>query len=437
MVALPKKHAIVAAGLCTILLSAALAGRSHNQTANAASVVPTVEPAGSDLPVVASAPPAPPPALLPSPSDFTAPVKSGDNLAKIFDRHGFHPRDLHLVVHSGPYGKRLAAIRPGHEFDFAADEEGNLQHLRYRPDRLKSLDFRRIGDRFEATETVREPDFERVYKAGRIHVDQSLYTTCKDLGLSDAFALSLGEVFQWDIDFVHDVRPGDEFHVLYDERRIDGEFIGYGDILAAEFVTRRKTHRAVRYVDADGVASYYAPGGNTMRKRFVRTPLDARVSSPFNLNRVHPLWKRVMPHRGIDYAAPVGTAVKATGDGDVTTRSRTRANGNYVVIQHGERYQTKYLHLSRFAAGLKNGQRVKQGQVIGYVGATGWATGPHLHYEFLVDGVHKNPSTVGLPDAEPIADALREDFLATTTPLLTDLQSRRDRYEIALQTARP
>ena len=174
-----------------------------------------------------------------------------------------------------------------------------------------------------------------------------------------------------------------------------------------------------------------------MRKRFVRTPLDARVSSPFNLNRVHPLWKRVMPHRGIDYAAPPGTAVKATGDGKVTTRSRTRANGNYIVIQHGERYQTKYLHLSRFADGLKNGQTVKQGEVIGYVGATGWATGPHLHYEFLVDGVHKNPSTVGLPDAEPIADALREDFLATTTPLLTDLQSRRDRYEIALQTARP
>ena len=418
------------------LLVVALAGRSTNHTANAANVAPPNEPAKPDLTPVASVPPSAPLAL-PTPSDFTAPVKSGDNLAKIFDRHGFDARDLHLVVHSGPFGRRLAAIRPGHEFDFAADEEGNLQHLRYRPDPLQSLEFRRNGDRFEATETVREPDFQRVYKAGRIHVDQSLFTTCKDLGLSDAFAMSLGEVFQWDIDFVHDVRPGDEFHVLYNERRIDGEFIGYGDILAAEFVTRRKTHRAVLYADADGVASYYAPGGITMRKRFVRTPLDARVSSPFNLNRVHPLWKRVMPHRGIDYAAPPGTAVKATGDGEVTTRSRTRANGNYIVIQHGERYQTKYLHLSRFADGLKKGQSVKQGQVIGYVGATGWATGPHLHYEFLVDGVHKNPSTVGLPDAEPIADALREDFLATTKPLLTDLQSRRDRYEVALRTARP
>ncbi len=434
MLAPPKQHAIIVVAVGTFLLVVALGGRSSDQTANAASVTPPTEPTESAPPPIAAAPPAPPPPL-PTPSDFTAPVKSGDNLAKIFDRHGFHPRDLHLVVHSGPHGRRLAAIRPGHEFDFAADEEGNLQHLRYRPDRLKSLDFRRIGDRFEATETVREPDFERVYKVGRIHVDQSLYTTCKDLGLSDAFAIRLEEIFQWDIDFVHDVRPGNEFHVLYDERHIDGEFIGYGDILAAEFVTRRKTHRAVRYVDADGVASYYAPGGNTMRKRFVRTPLDARVSSPFNLKRVHPLWKRVMPHRGIDYAAPVGTAVKATGDGRVTARSRTRANGNYIVIQHGERYQTKYLHLSRFADDLKQGQRVKQGQVIGYVGATGWATGPHLHYEFLVDGVHKNPSTVGLPDAQPIAAALREDFLATTTPILNDLQSRRDRYEIALQTA--
>ena len=434
MVAPPKQHAIIVVALGTVLLAVALAGRSSDQTANAASVGSPTEPAESGTRPVAAAPPAPPPAL-PTPSGLTAPVKSGDNLAKIFDRHGFDPRDLHLVVNSGPHGKRLAAIRPGHEFDFAADDEGNLQHLRYRPDRVKSLEFRRIGDRFEATETVREPDFDRVYKAGRIHVDQSLFTACKDLGLSDAFAIRLAEVFQWDIDFVHDVRPGDEFHVLYDERRIDGDFIGYGEILAAEFVTRRRTHRAVRYVDADGVASYYAPRGNAMRKRFVRTPLDARVSSPFNLNRVHPLWKRVMPHRGIDYAAPPGTAVKATGDGEVTTRSRTRANGNYIVIQHGERYQTKYLHLSRFAASLKQGQKVKQGEVIGYVGATGWATGPHLHYEFLVDGVHKNPSTVGLPDAEPIADALREDFLATTTPLLTDLRSRKDRYEIALQPA--
>ena len=435
MVAPPKKHAIIVATLCAIVLGVALAGRSPNQTANAASV-PPAEPTRPVAPAVTSTPPSPP-LTLPMPSDFTAPVKPGDNLAKIFDRHGFHPRDLHLLVHSGPHGRRLAAIRPGHEFDFAADDEGNLQHLTYRPDRLQSLEFRRIGDRFEATETVREPDSERVYKAGRIQTDQSLFTTCKDLGLSDAFAMEVADVFQWDIDFVHDVRPGDEFHVLYVERRIDGEFIGYGEILAAEFVTRRRSHRAVRYLDPDGVASYYAPEGSTMRKRFVRTPLDARVSSPFNLNRVHPLWKRVMPHRGIDYAAPPGTPVKATGAGRVVTLSRTGPNGNYIVIQHGERYQTKYLHLSRFASNLKKGQSVAQGQVIGYVGATGWATGPHLHYEFLVDGVHKNPSTVGLPEAEPIAAALREDFLATTTPLLADLQSRKDSNQIAFETTRP
>lgn len=434
MLAPPKQHAIIFAAVCTFSLVVALAGRSSDQNANAGGAIPSAEPAEPAPAPIATAPPAPPPSL-PTPSDFTAPVKSGDNLAKIFDRHGFHPRDLHLVVHSGAYGRRLAAIRPGHEFDFAADEDGNLQHLRFRPDRLKSLDFRRIGDRFEATETVRQPDFERVYKAGRIHTDQSLYTTCKDLGLSDAFAMSLGEVFQWDIDFVHDVRPGDEFHVLYDERHIDGEFIGYGHILAAEFVTRRRSYQAVRYVDADGAASYYAPAGSTMRKRFVRTPLDARVSSPFNLKRVHPLWKRAMPHRGIDYAAPRGTAVKATADGKVVTRSRTGPNGNYVVIQHGKRYQTKYLHLESFARNLQAGQAVRQGEVIGYVGATGWATGPHLHYEFLVDGVHKNPSTVGLPDAEPIADALREDFLATTRPLLTDLEARKGSYRIA--AARP
>lgn len=424
-----------------MLLGLALSGPSPSQKANAASVPtsPATTP-GTAVPTapadhLSGPPPAPPP-VLPSPSD-TAPVQPGDNLAKIFARHGYGAGDLQRLLDSGPHGKQLASIRPGHEFEFAADADGNLQRLTYRPDRLKRLDFRRTGNRFEATETVREPDHERVYRTGRIQADQSLFTTCKDLGLSDAFAIRLAELFQWDIDFVHDVRPGDEFHVLYEERHIDGDFIGYGEILAAEFVTRRRSHRAVRYVGADGVASYYAPEGSTMRKPFVRTPLDARVSSPFNLKRVHPLWKRAMPHRGIDYAAPRGTPVKATGDGTVVTRSRTGPNGNYVVIQHGDRYQTKYLHLSGFARDLKEGQKVVQGQVIGFVGATGWATGPHLHYEFLVDGVHQNPSTVGLPEAEPIADVLREDFLAATTPLLVDLQAHKDSYQIALQTARP
>ena len=383
------------------------------------------------------APPAPPRAL-PVPSDFTAPVLSGDNLAKIFDRQGLDPGDLQRVLDSGPEGRSLYSIRPGHEFDFSTDADGNLQHLIYRPDRLKRLSFRRNGDRFEAQETVRAPETFNAYRSGRIQVGKSLFLACKDVGLSDAFATKLADIFKWDIDFILDVRPGDEFHVLYEELRIDGEYLGEGDILAAEFVARGRTHAAVRYVGADGVAGFYAPDGSAMRKAFLRAPLDfTRVSSRFNLNRVHPLWKSSMPHRGIDYAAPTGTAVKAAGAGKVAVRGRTGPNGNYVVLQHGARYQTKYLHLSRIASALKVGQAVAQGQVIGYVGATGWATGPHLHYEFLVDGVHKNPSTVELPTADPVHVADRQTFHAATTPLLADLHSHKVDSGFAFVSAAP
>ena len=429
----PPKHAVAVAVLSTIMLGVGLSAPSPSGMANAATGSAASETA-TPAPPAPEAPPIPPPSLA-TPSDLTAPVRPGDNLAMIFARHGYDAGDLQRVLDSGPHGKRLASIMPGQEFDFAADGDGNLQHLAYRPDRLKRLAFHRVGDRFEAVETTRVPDRQRTYRGGHIQADQSLFTTCKDLGLSDAFAIRLADIFKWDIDFILDVRPGDEFHVLYEEHRVDGDFIRYGDILAAEFVTRGRVHRAVRYAGANGVASYYAPDGGAMRKAFLRAPLDfTRVSSRFDPNRVHPLWKRAMPHRGIDYAAPTGTPVKAAGDGKVVTRSRTGPNGYYVVLQHGERYQTKYLHLSRIAQGLKAGQAVEQGQVIGYVGATGWATGPHLHYEFLVDGVHKNPSTVGLPKAEPIPVPVREDFHAATTPLLADLQTRKDSVQIAYQS---
>ena len=365
-------------------------------------------------------------------------MRDGDNLAKIFARHGFGAGDLQMVLDSGRHGKGLAAIMPGHEFDFTADDDGNLQHLTYRLDRLQSVRFRRVRNRFEATEIVREPDRVRIYRSAKIENEQSLFTTCKELGLSDRFATRLADIFKWDIDFILDVRPGDEFHVLFEEHRVDGEFIRNGDILAAEFVNRGRTHTAVRYTDPDGVASFYSPAGGAMRKAFLRAPLDfTRVSSRFNLKRVHPLWKRSMPHRGIDYAAPTGTAVKAAGDGIVANKSRTTPNGNYVVIQHGARYQTKYLHLSRFAANLAEGQAVTQGQTIGRVGATGWATGPHLHYEFLVDGVHHNPSTASMPKAEPITVVERDDFHSATTPLLADLQNRKTDHLVSFRSPVP
>jgi len=390
--------------------------------------------AGNDVSVSPAPPqqdpgiPSPPPA--PNLETFTAEVRPGDNLSTIFQRHGLAARDLHLLVESGQLGKELANLYPGYEIEFGRDAERNLVHLQYRPGPWETVKFQRVGDEFEVSTTVKEPDTIQTYRHASI--DHSLFRTCQRIGLDDAFALRLADIFKWDIDMFLDIREGDEFHVLYEEQQLDGEFMGFGDILAAEFVNQRRSYKAVRYVDSAGNASYYSPGGKNLRKAFLRAPLDySRISSNFSRNRLHPLWKSMMPHLGIDYAAPSGTPVKAAGAGVVTERSKSSSKGNYLVIQHGERYQTKYLHLSRFAPGMEPGRRVEQGRVIGYVGATGWATGPHLHYEFLVDGRHTNPRRVSMPPAEPIDAAERVRFDAATSALLGSLASHKQDRQLA------
>lgn len=394
------------------------------QRANAASE-PTASPA-PPKPSQDLAAPSPPPS--PTLETFTAEVQPGDNLSTIFHRHGLAARDLHLLVESGQLGKQLANLYPGYEIEFGRDAERKLVHLEYRPGPWETVKFQRVGDEFEASSKVNEPVAVRSYRHASI--DHSLYRACQRLGLDDAFAMRLAAVFKWDIDMFLDIREGDEFHVLYEEQWIDGEFVGLGDILAAEFVNRGRTYQAVRYVDSAGNASYFSPTGKNLRKAFLRAPLDySRISSNFSRARLHPLWKRMMPHLGVDYAAPSGTPVKAAGAGVVTARDKSSSRGNYIVIQHGERYQTRYLHLSRFAPGIAPGQRVEQGRTIGYVGATGWATGPHLHYEFLVDGVHTNPRRVSMPAAEPIDSTERERFAAKTSALLGSLAShKKDRH---------
>ena len=396
------------------------------QRANAASE------ASSEPAPPKSSPPAVAPSLPPAPNleTFTTQVQPGDNLSLIFQRHGLAARDVHLLVESGPGGKQLENIFPGHEIEFGQDAERNLVHVKYRPGRWKTLEFQRVGDEFELSTKVKEPESVQRYRHASI--DHSLFRACQRVGLDDAFARRLEDVFKWDIDMFLDIREGDEFHVLYEEQQLDGDFAGFGDILAAEFVNRERSYKAVRYIDSAGNTSYYNPTGENLRKAFLRAPLAfSRISSNFSRNRLHPLWKRMMPHLGIDYAAPSGTPVKAAGAGVVTTRSKSPSKGNYIVIRHGERYQTKYLHLSRFAPGIAPGTRVDQGRVIGYVGATGWATGPHLHYEFLVDGRHTNPSRVSMPPAKPIDAAERSRFDESTASLLGTLESHKQNRQLA------
>ncbi|MGE0623583.1 MAG: peptidoglycan DD-metalloendopeptidase family protein [Pseudomonadales bacterium] len=371
--------------------------------------------------------PEPVPALL----EKTRVVRSGDSLARIFASLEIPARELKLLEQTKPHGQRLHDIYPGHTFTFTVNGSNEIIKLNYSPSPLETLAFERAGDGFISRDVQREPELQTAYKHATI--DSSLFVASQRAGLDDSLTMRLAQIFQWDIDFVLDIRKGDEFYVLFEERYLDDQFIGYGDILAAEFVNQKQSYRAVRYLDTEGRSGYFNPDGKNMRKAFLRAPVEfSRISSNFNLRRKHPLHNRTMPHRGIDYAAPTGTPILAAGDGRIQTASKTAANGNFVVLQHGEQFVTKYLHLSRFARGVRAGSRVEQGQVIGYVGSTGAATGPHLHYEFLVNGVHMNPRTVKLPDAQPIGSTERLRFSASTTQFFSQLDDYKQQIQLAL-----
>ncbi|TVS17499.1 MAG: hypothetical protein EA417_06330 [Gammaproteobacteria bacterium] len=381
------------------------------------------------------------PATLPEPQPVAAlpwqeeRVRSGDSLARIFHRRGLRASELHALLESGSEARRLTRIHPGETLKYRTDDDGRLLAVRYEFSRLEAMEATRpnASAAFSSRLVKRRPEIRIAFREGRI--DSSLYLAATRAGLENSTIMNLANVFQWDIDFVHDIRRGDSFHVLFEEHWIEGEKVGNGPIVAAEFVNRGRTHRAVRYTASDGRSDYYAPDGRSMRRAFLRAPVEfSRISSNFNMRRMHPIHNRVVPHRGIDYAAPTGTPVMAAGDGVVTTAASHHANGNYIIIRHGEQYQTKYLHLHRFARGVRSGARVRQGQVIGYVGMTGWATGPHLHYEFLVNGVHQNPRTVNLPQAEPIAESERQRFLDATQEVIASLLEKRSDEQLAMSS---
>ena len=236
--------------------------------------------------------------------------------------------------------------------------------------------------------------------------------------------MELANIFGYDIDFAREIRKGDHFELVYEEKQVDGEKVGTGEILAARFTNRGKEYQAVRYTNKQGITSYYLPNGQSMRKAFIRTPVDfARISSRFSMGRKHPILNKIRAHKGVDYAAPRGTPIKAAGAGKVILAGRKGGYGNTVIIQHGGTYRTLYAHMNGFARGVRNGVAVKQGQVIGYIGTTGLSTGPHLHYEFLVNGVHRDPLSIKLPMADPIAANEKQRFLQQTQPLFAQLES--------------
>jgi len=355
---------------------------------------------------------------LPEPLWRESKVRNGDSLSLLLNRWGVSSRTVYQLEKSSG-GRQLRKLIPGETIRALLDAEGELQQLVYAKSRLHSEHFVRSNGSFSHRTVVREADVLPTLRSGVI--EDSLFLSGQRAQLPDRIIMELANIFGWDIDFIFDIREGDSFALIYEEKYLDGELLGSGNILAAKFVNRGKVYRAVRFEDQHGDAAYYSAEGISMRKAFLRAPLDVfRISSGFNLKRKHPIHKMIKAHRGVDYAAPTGTPVFAAGDGKVIESGFSSANGNYVFIKHGQTYITKYLHLHKRS--VKTGDSVKQRQVIGSVGATGYATGPHLHYEFLVNGVHRNPRTVPLPQATPVPVEDQLAFERFATPLLQQLE---------------
>jgi len=357
-------------------------------------------------------------------------VKSGDSLAAIFRKLDLNAHDLDQIIRLGEVTKALKYLKPGQKFKFLLDEENTLKKMVYQRTRRESLHIERDAEGFRAIPIELFLNKEVRFVAGTIQ--NSLFEAGTEAGLSDNLVMEMVGILGWDIDFASDIRKGDEFHLLYEEQFLDGEKISEGPIVAVEFINQNRSVQAIRYTDERGRSQYYTPDGLSMRKAFLRTPVDfRRISSRFG-RRHHPILNRMKLHKGVDYSAPRGTPIKAAGDGRVVFRGRKGGYGRTVIIQHGGRYSTLYAHMSRYRRGIYTGKRVRQGQTIGYVGRSGRATGNHLHYEFRVHGRHRNPLTVRLPNAAPINKKYKEDFLYHSQKILAQLMTQKQIYVASL-----
>lgn len=348
-------------------------------------------------------------------------IKPGESLASIFSAMDLDPQDLHKIVHSNGMGEQFANVNPGQDIVATVNANGELEQLTYAKNPWETLIATRQDGGFNVKSFSKRIDYQISSAHATIHT--SLFEDGVRSGLSEKLILKLADIFAWDIDFALNLRDGDQFTVIYETLFVDDKEFDSGEILGVEFINQNKTYTAVRFDDNQGHSGYYTPEGNSLRKAFLQTPIDfAKVSSRFDLHRKHPILNTIRAHKGIDYAASTGTPIKATGDGKITLRGVKNDYGNVVEIQHGTQYSTLFAHLSRFKTGLKQGSLVKQGDVIGYVGQTGLATGPHLHYEFRINGQHVNPLSAKLPRSIPMDNNLLAKFKSQTQPLLAQLK---------------
>ncbi|HAW92606.1 MULTISPECIES: peptidoglycan DD-metalloendopeptidase family protein [unclassified Arsukibacterium] len=345
-------------------------------------------------------------------------VQRGDVLSNLFKKANVSQQTMLAILALGDTTKTLTRLFPGETLEFGLNEQGELTELRYAINKLKTLRVSRDPQgQFIAQELEKTVEHRQQFASAEIK--SSFWSAGIEAGLSEAQIMNLAGIFGWDIDFGLDLRAGDSFSVLYQTNYVDGDFVGYGTIIAAQFQNQGQVIQAVRHTDGN----YYKPDGASMRQAFLRAPVSFQyVSSNFNPRRLHPVLGKVRAHNGVDYVAPVGTPIMAAGDGKVTHSGYNNLNGNYVFIKHANNIVTKYLHLSR--RNVKTGDRVKQSETIGRLGATGRVTGAHLHYEFLLNGVHRNPRTVKLPQAHPLQGEERDLFIASAAPVLAELQTK-------------
>jgi murein DD-endopeptidase MepM/ murein hydrolase activator NlpD len=352
-------------------------------------------------------------------------IQRGDTIGSVLARLSVADHAAQNFLRTDPRARTLYQLKPGKSVRVKTDEDGRLLALSYLTQSGDLLTVRRGSDDFVASSGVPQAAVRLELRAGEIR--SSLFAAADAVGLPDAITGQIAEVFSGDVDFLHDIRRGDRFSVVYEMRELEGHPAGAGKVVAAEFVGKGTVYRAFLWRGADGSEGYYAEDGKSLRKAFLRSPLEfTRITSGFSLARFHPFMQTWRAHRGVDFAAPSGTPVRAAGDGKVASAGRQNGYGNVVILQHAGAFSTVYAHLSRFAAGIKPGTHVAQGELIGYVGQTGWATGPHLHYEFRVSNEQRDPLRIALPNAQPIPAADRPSFVESVTPLAAQLSLGRD-----------
>ena len=359
-------------------------------------------------------------------------IKRGDFLGSILDRKGFPPSLPHSLS-KHPIAKQLVSLKVGNNLEFKFNDSDELRQMHYPVTDLKKLVVS-FEDEKLLDAVIEDMPYTLKEHTASNQISSSLYEAALDAGLSNNLIMEMVRIFGWDIDFVLDIRAGDTFHVIYNTYEMNGNVLSDGNILAAEFTTQGQTYRAIRYEDKEGIASYYAPNGESMLGTFLRSPVEfSRISSRFG-NRKHPILKTWRAHKGVDYAASRGTPIRSTADGKVISAGNKGGYGKTVVIRHAGRFSTLYAHMTGFAKNIRSGSRVKQGQTIGYVGSTGLATGPHLHYEFRLDGIHRNPLSFKTPKASSIAKTERAAFDLQSSQWLAKLENVEKAYVLAKTT---